>query len=274
MNCRLCNSDKLFYRNWGGAECQKCRSINTVNIPTKEKLVEHYSKDESSYYSKNNTSKLNRYSLRYLKLLQKYSNKGNLIDLGSSSTPFPLYAARKGYQVTAGDISQEFKTDKEVKRIVISLNEKLKNNNKLFNSFDIVTCFAVIEHTINPVITINNISNLVKSGGKVFITMPNIGEWYDWYSAGGSRWYDPPGHLHIISRQSTISIFHQNGCKVIDQGVFELDKTRFLIRYSILFFEGVFGFLLSLLMPSIWKKMRSQFRSYGMGLSYFVFQKN
>ncbi len=273
MICRLCYSEKLNYRDWGGVECNDCKSINPSYLPSQQELSDHYLKDKSAYYADYNQPKLERYSIRYLKFVKKYAKYGSLFDLGSASTPFPVFASKDGYKVTAGDINQVFQNNDGVNRITFNLNEPLESDHNLYQNFDIVTCFAVIEHTLNPRLTINNISKLVKPGGKIFISMPNIGEWYDWFSLGGSRWFDPPGHLHIISRKATILNFKQNNCKVLEHGVFELNRIRFIIRYSILFIEGIIGYIFKLFFNKSWLKMRNKNRTYGMGLSYFIFEK-
>ena len=277
-NCHLCEYSNLFYREWGGVECSNCRSINSPIIPSEQELIDHYSRDIPFYSdalkkkSLFMDSKISRYSYRYLKLVLRFVNSGLLLDIGSANTPFPNYAAKSKFVVTSADIAQLFNSSEAVERIQLSLNNE-KMNKDLIKRFDIITCFAVLEHTINPDRSIKNITSLVKSGGKVFITMPNIGEWYDWITAGGSQWYDPPGHLHIISRKATISLFKRHGCKIINHGVFELNTIRFIMRYGVLITEGCLGWVIKFFFPNTWQKMRNKKRSYGMGLSYFVFEK-
>ena len=75
-----------------------------------------------------------------------------------------------GYNVTSADINQE-----RPDFIFADMSKKLPFEN---NSFDIVVCLEGIEHLIDPVDFIKEVSRVCKDGGKVFISTPNITNMY------------------------------------------------------------------------------------------------
>lgn len=73
-------------------------------------------------------------------------------------------------------------------------------------SFDLITLVHVYEHLSAPRETLDQFARLVKLGGRLFLSFPNIHSWQASFSKG--RWFhlDPPRHLNLVPPQAVI--FH------------------------------------------------------------------
>lgn len=82
------------------------------------------------------------------------------------------------------------------------------------HSFDLITLNHVIEHLYSPRATVKLIHELLKPGGKLMISTPNIKS----VSARltGPNWYhlDPPRHLYLFSPRLLTRLLTENGFRV------------------------------------------------------------
>ena len=95
--------------------------------------------------------------------------------------------------------------------------------------FDVVVMGDVLEHLLNPVIAIHKILGVLKPGGHIYITVPNVRHWQTtrdlvfkdkWeYASWGTLDYT---HLRFFTRTSIIKMFSEAGINVI--------KTEWVIK--------------------------------------------
>jgi SAM-dependent methyltransferase len=77
---------------------------------------------------------------------------------------------KAGFNSVCGDFNSE-----RPNYIYVNMEKKLSFEN---STFDFVTCMEGIEHVINPSHLVEELSRIVKSGGYVVITMPNVQNFY------------------------------------------------------------------------------------------------
>jgi SAM-dependent methyltransferase len=98
--------------------------------------------------------------------------RGRALDLGCGSGDYSLGLRNLGFDVTASDMDVEgFRHSASIKFVPSDLNEKLPFANA---SFDYVLLAEVIEHVYNPLFIMNEISRVLKSGGSLILSTPNI----------------------------------------------------------------------------------------------------
>jgi len=106
MLCRICNSPTKLVP-LGGASCERCGSICAVTLPSTETLNSYYEKFYVNYHGGGRENKADnrqkRYAKKYLDIVNQYSTGKDIIDIGSSTNPFPNYALNQGYNVTVLD---------------------------------------------------------------------------------------------------------------------------------------------------------------------------
>lgn len=106
----------------------------------------------------------------------------------------------------------------------------------------------VLEHLINPVATLNKILPVLKPGGKIFITVPNVRNWKvvkglvfsdSWdYTDWGILDYT---HMRFFTKASIVRMLEKNGFNVIDAAwvIQKPSKSDILNKISFGLFEGL-----------------------------------
>lgn len=273
LTCNICGCPAKDYF-LGSCECNCCNSISTVNMPSEDELIEFYNNFNKNYKGgAKEGSNLMKYARRYLSLTKRYCNGGSIIDIGSSTSPFPNLAVKNGFDVTITDYIKPDNLDSKINYFYGTLNseEFLKTIKK---KFDIVSAWAVIEHVSNPKLAFSIISKLCKKNGFIFLSTPEIGTNLTNFSMGASAWYYPPMHLHLISPKAIQHLCNENDCKLIYWGRIEFSTLRFVLRYSIGLLESFIGFFFKLFFKKKWEDSKVLSTHRFKGITYFVIQKN
>jgi SAM-dependent methyltransferase len=93
-----------------------------------------------------------------------------LLDMPAGNGMFADKLRGHGFVVTCGDINRE-RTD----YVYTNMEQPLPFSD---GAFDFVTCMEGIEHVINPASLVSELARIVKPGGHVIITMPNVQNYY------------------------------------------------------------------------------------------------
>ncbi len=111
------------------------------------------------------------------------------------------------------------------------------------NTFDYIVMGDVLEHLINPVATIKKLYGVLKPGGQILITVPNIRHWKvllklifrdEWkYESSGILDYT---HLRFFTKKSIIDLLLEN-----DFNLFHADRVIQNPSKSALFNKLTFG---------------------------------
>lgn len=134
--------------------------------------------DQSSYIFTTNTfqEQKNRYK-HDLITLQKYFKKGRILEVGSSPYHLTYILQKLGYSITGLDINpKEFKSFiNKCKLKIITCNFEKEKIPFKDNSFDFIIFNEVLEHLrIDPFFTLKEIQRVLKPGGKLLLTTPNL----------------------------------------------------------------------------------------------------
>ncbi len=91
------------------------------------------------------------------------------------------------------------------------------------NTIELILCLDVLEHLIDPWTVVNRLSKLLKSGGVMIISLPNIMHHSSFLPLLlNDRWdYEVSGildrtHLRFFTKKTSIELCNQNGLKVIE----------------------------------------------------------
>jgi SAM-dependent methyltransferase len=119
----------------------------------------------------------------------------SLLDMPAGNGLFADKMRGKGFLVTCADINQE-----RPDYVYVNMEERLPFSDE---SFDFITCMEGIEHVINPTALIAEMSRVVKKGGHIVITMPNVQNLYSRLSflfTGSFYQFDPDLTRHPAGR--------------------------------------------------------------------------
>lgn len=81
--------------------------------------------------------------------------------------------------------------------------------------FDLITLVHVYEHLAAPQEALLQLARLMKPGGRLFLSFPNINSWQADLTKG--RWFhlDPPRHLNLVPPQTVISYLRTMGFDLV-----------------------------------------------------------
>lgn len=213
-----------------------------------------------------------RYAREYLRLVKKHCTRGTLLDMGCANNPFPNVATRDGFNVTAMDYSRPRDLDTAVRFEHGHLNSTELLNTDL--KFDAVTSWAVIEHVADPNLAFTILAKLLDKNGQLHLTTPEYGTPLTRSSAGRTRWFYPPEHLHLISPAAMQALARRHGLELVEWRHFEISWPRWIVRYGIGAVETFAGWVLKKLNHDGWKKARMNNTTRFIGIAYYRFIVN
>jgi len=94
----------------------------------------------------------------------------SLLDMPAGNGIFAEKLRKHGFNVTCGDINQE-----RPDYVYTNMEQPPPFAD---HAFDFVTCMEGVEHVINPTALVSELARIVKPGGHVIITMPNVQNYY------------------------------------------------------------------------------------------------
>src|SRR5690554_6703880 len=192
-------------------KCDACGFHFTNPIPQPEKIGDYY---KSKEYISHSSSKKGMINFLYnqvrsitlkekVKWLKNETEGNRLLDIGSGTGHFLKVANNSGFE----GIGIEPDTDArdfahKNNHIRSSSQEELYNIEK--NSFDVITMWHVLEHIYELRKDLQVVHNILKTGGKLFIAVPNMHAYDARYYKKFWAAYDVPRHLYHF-RQTDVS---------------------------------------------------------------------
>ncbi len=160
-------------------KCKKCGLISINPVPSKKILEVIYSNPEYSAWTTEKDSEKENIRLSnfkyYFKKIKRRIKKGKLLDCGCA-TGFFLDIARENkfdvYGIEISEIPFAIANKKHKDRIFEDDFEEIKIEKE---SFDLITMFDFIEHTINPRDILKKAHDILARGGFLVITTPDAG---------------------------------------------------------------------------------------------------
>lgn len=95
------------------------------------------------------------------------------------------------------------------------------------NSFDCIVCFEVLEHSSEPLKLLNDIRQLLKKDGLLFLTVPNLNRLPAFFDEDLGY---PPHHLTLWSTKAIKRALEMSGFHSIETEIKPLDVSEFLFH--------------------------------------------
>ncbi len=231
-SCPVCLSASRFAYACDGYElydCGACKHSFVSPVPSEEELKRIYSTDESSIansdgwtmaedYKANPQITHDYYRRSRLAWLEKVAGDtlrdkaSHILDIGCSTGMFLRSLKDMGYARVHGfDISPvaaQFVQETHGIPCATSLDD-LPND-----SFDLITCYAVLEHVGDPVLFARTLGSKLKPGGKLAILVPNYDSYYSKLSGKSWVWMIPPIHLQYFVPRSLKACMSNAGLQI------------------------------------------------------------
>jgi SAM-dependent methyltransferase len=210
--CTICNTDSPFLLKKDGYDLYKCPSCGLVFVhpqPKSDFLKEKVYSFESGYQSNKKgdfgdhpkDTKTNK----IFDILADLEIEGNLLDVGCSSGEFMHYAELEGF--TSYGVELNRRTAEVAKSHGLNVfNGYLQDAKYADEFFDVIFLGDVIEHVPSPRDLIAECTRILKKGGVIVISTPNLDclwskmtfKLWKWFKIPWSS-VTPPYHLFQFS---------------------------------------------------------------------------
>lgn len=175
-NCPICNSKNLIslkkYEKHHLIKCLECSFVFCKPIPTQEKLQSYYYNYsyDSDYYISPVTVK--RYK-EILREFEKYRKYNRILEIGCGIGIFLSIAKEMGWECYGTEYSTKAVELCRSKGLTVFQGSIAEIKNQL-PVVDIVVLIEVIEHVSFPNFEIEQINQLLRKEGALYITTPNF----------------------------------------------------------------------------------------------------
>lgn len=218
MVCKFCNSEdviierevfssvvKLDYHLW---KCLKCKSLffDEKQHPVKiGEMYESLSTDRKSFPVDFNPSKTWQ---KQKKIIINLTGRTpvSILDVGCRTGDFLMHFDAE-INRTGVELSSHFTSIARQRGLTII--QDFLENITITGQFEVVTCYAILEHLSDPLRFLNSLQRLVQPGGLLVIMIPSIQTLKA--KCYGARWhmFSPPEHLNFYSRRFLDTYLHE-----------------------------------------------------------------
>jgi SAM-dependent methyltransferase len=165
-------------------------------------------------YESEETSRIQT-ARRHARLLERWTPKGRLLDIGCASGIFLDEASRRSWEVVGLEPNTHLAA-KAAERVPSArvLSTTLEEAELEPGSFDAVTLWDVLEHVTDPPGFLSSCRRLIKPSGRVLLKVPDLDSWQA--RVLGARW--PlllPEHLSYFTRSSLQACAGQAGLATV-----------------------------------------------------------
>lgn len=195
-NCPICSNDKvtfLFHQDFHNntislmndyyvVSCNRCGMVYAYNIPSQEEFTNYYY--EMSKYEYQNTDgkisdKFQKHFRNIFDFIKPFINKDfKILDIGCATGGLLNIFKQKGYKNVFGIEPAEQCKDIAKKLYDIDIYHTVENFIDKDEKFDLIILSSVLEHIVDIDKTMQMAKNILKKDGLLFISVPNIMEFY------------------------------------------------------------------------------------------------
>jgi 2-polyprenyl-3-methyl-5-hydroxy-6-metoxy-1,4-benzoquinol methylase len=181
--CLLCDRGlRLVGADFTGKQIFKCDSCDYVSTPisTTADTIALY--DDPEYfdgwgcnlefdYDRFDPS-VHQQVQDYLDFIDKYTKGKSLLDVGTGSGLLPQLARQKGFEVEGTDLSKHV-SDNVPAKAGFPIHHGTIEEIEFTRKYDVITMLHVLEHTSNPISTLQRCKELLNDGGYLVVVVPN-----------------------------------------------------------------------------------------------------
>ena len=202
--------------------CRQCRLVYVSPRPRSRGPIDALYTDES--YSEGQVSsaasagRMREAAWRLDRLERYIHRRGRLLDVGCSAGSFLIAARDRGWDVRGIDVSPAAVNHAHRAHGLDVSVATLEESGFARHSFDVVTVFECIEHMLDPRAALDAAARLLRRGGLLVITTPNVDGfvprityWTLGRTLGAWEHPTPPHHLYQFSRRTLTTLLRDSG---------------------------------------------------------------
>lgn len=209
QHCRICDSDSLFSFQRGNIlllRCSQCDTVQLATIPDEHELLQYYA-HEYELLEQSNSNLTNTEIRRWSRLpeqlsliheiMHKKSPPATIADIGCDRAFFLDEARRYGYSVFGVEPSNHARHYTNAVNIPVFSSLQQSGVRP-----DIAVMWHALEHTTNPLSTLQEIHNQLTDDGIIAIRVPDFGCLWSRLLQQNWVWFQPHNHNFHFSRTS------------------------------------------------------------------------
>jgi len=251
-SCVLCPNGteaKVYIRTHSGSfpfsylKCLGCGLVFLSPRPDEKEIHQFYEQD---YYGENQRkfrSWLEAPRLffawnRMRRVKKFFLCPGKALDIGCGQGTFLQLLKEQGWECHGTELTTDSAYRASRLGISVSVGE-IDENHFPAHSFDLITLWHVLEHLSEPLKTLKTLTRLLKKGGILAISTPNIDSLQA--EIGRGQWFhlDPPRHLYVFSPQTLELMMRPLGFGLLKVHHFSLEQNPFGWLQSLLNLMGL-----------------------------------
>ena len=225
--CNCCGSEQntpiFAMKGYQLVSCAECGLAFIANPPSQDELARLYSLDGAHYHAElqDPTSvqyqRIARISAQHLRFVHKVADGGRLVDVGCSTGQFLGRALAEGFDGSGVEFSPESATFAAAHTGVAIERGSIHDCRLAPGSVDVLTMFDVIEHVPDPAADLAAAWRLLKPGGWLVLSTPNIDGLFPRLSYSLAHRLDywphpePPYHLYQFSVKTLAAMLEKAG---------------------------------------------------------------
>jgi len=205
--------------------CNQCDLIFFNPLPSKDDLAVFYSSEEGYIPSVRDYMQVyqNHYSnrvMRYEGFMNRIFERStidikNVLDIGCGYGFFLLYCREKGIEPFGVEISRETSSWARGQGMEVFTGTVQEAPFRV-GSFDLITSFHCLEHSLDPASEVMNISSLCRNKGLFLLAVPNAFSLVAEDSFSTWKWKSWPSHLFYFSPKNLKILLDRAGFDVIE----------------------------------------------------------
>lgn len=181
--CLLCGrSLRLIGADFTGKQiykCDQCEYVTTPIAATAETIALY---DDPEYFDgwgcnmefdyERFEPSVHRQVQDYLDFIGRYTQGKTLLDVGTGSGLLPHLARTRGFEVEGTDLSKHV-SENVPEKAGFPIHHGTLEDIQFTRKYDVITMLHVLEHTSNPVSTLQRCKELLNEGGYILVVVPN-----------------------------------------------------------------------------------------------------
>ena len=251
-SCVLCPHGpeaKVYVRTNNGGysfsylKCQRCGLVFLSPHPDEKEILQFYERDYygeglHKFHSWLEAPRLFFAWNRMRRVRKLFPAPGKALDIGCGQGTFLQLLKREGWECHGTEVTAESASRASRLGIPVSVGEI---GEKQFppSSFDLITLWHVLEHLPEPPRTLKVLTRLLKKGGILAISTPNIDSLQA--KVGRGQWFhlDPPRHLYLFSPRTLEQMMESLKFQLLELRHFSLEQNPYGWLQSLLNLMGL-----------------------------------
>ena len=228
----------FFYR-----KCRRCGLVFLHPRPDEKEMPAFYSRDYYGEGLRKFRSWLERprafFAWKRMRRVRGFiPHAGKALDVGCGQGTFLQFLKREGWECHGTELTRESASRASQWGIPVSIGE-VKKGQFSPRYFDLITFWHVLEHLADPVRTLQSLRGLLKRGGILAISTPNIDSLQA--EIGKGRWFhlDPPRHLYLYSPQTLGQMMESLGFRLLQIRYFSIEQNPYGWLQTLLNLSGL-----------------------------------